>query len=41
MTDTEIKILNMIRDSKDPVKAMQIAIETLMDLWRNIAQERR
>lgn len=41
MTETEIEILNMIRESKDPEKAMQIAIETLEILWRNIAQERR
>lgn len=31
MRETEIEILNMIRESKDPEKAMQIAIETLRE----------
>ena len=30
MRETELEILNMIRESKDPGKAMQIAIETLI-----------
>ena len=31
MRETELEILNMIRESEDPEKAMQIAIETLRD----------
>ena len=30
MSENEIAILNMIRDSKDSEKAMQIAVETLI-----------
>lgn len=32
MTDNEMAVIHMIRDSKDPVKAMQIALETLTSL---------
>lgn len=32
MTENEMDVIRMIRDSKDPVKAMQIALETLTSL---------
>ena len=32
MTENEMAVIHMIRDSKDPVKAMQIALEILTSL---------
>lgn len=42
MTASEIKVLNMIQQSKDPIKAMDVAVKVILDyLSQNEKEENK